>query len=104
MNLELQVLKKRGKTTRFPTSMPAANSPALVDEGSAALFLYQGLKFKVGLTHVHTPTRVKSKVASWLPLLMVLKTKRSMLAARALVFSFSIKTCFIAATALVREW
>lgn len=33
VNLELQVLKKRGKTTRFPTTMPAANSPALGDGG-----------------------------------------------------------------------
>lgn len=42
VNLELQVLKNRGKTTKFPTSMPAANSPALGDRGSVALSLYQG--------------------------------------------------------------
>lgn len=104
MNLELQVLKNRGKTIRFPTSMPAANSPALGDRRSVASSLNQGSMFWVDITHVHTPTRVKSKVASWLPLLMALKTKRSILAARALEFLFSIKTGSIAATILVTEW
>lgn len=49
----------------------------------------------MNITHVHTPTRVKSKFASWLPLLMALKTKSRILAARALVFLFSKKTSFI---------
>lgn len=44
VNFELQVLKKRGNTTRFPTSMPAANSPALGDR-SQRLCPYTKVKF-----------------------------------------------------------
>lgn len=69
------MVKKRGETTRFPTRIPAASSPAL-EKLVRPVFdflirLYGAAGERRGKTHEHTPTWVKSKVVSGLSLLMV---------------------------------